>query len=517
MKPMRLFLAQLLLSACLGSAVCSQEPPLATLPAQAPRAQASGPDHARGQSQAEKLPVTTAAEAAAHYYETGMVHFENHRWNLALHDWREAVQLDPKFALAYTWICFTTTDPAEESDARAKAKAAMSAATPPEQLMVKWITGAHENNYVEAIQAMNDLLAAYPKDKRLNFLAGYWLYRQDEYEHSKKPTLQALADDPNYATAYNQLGYLYSRTGEYDKAVEALGKYVQLLPNEPNPHDSYAEVLRLSGRFDEALAHYRMALKIDPTFYISQKELGETYSLMGQEKRARAEYEKAIHDAPSSGLKAEYLQKFALTWIREGKLGEADKAYLDAAEKARAMEQWVWEARAYRVMAMYQTDAAAANKYLDRADAMLTARKDSVAKADLEEEHARILRTRLERNLPADPKAAAQSKVAEAALEELRKLADSSASANIQRTYNGAQGAFLMAQQKYNEAVPHLEEDYINPLSMRLLVVAYRKTKATAKATVMTKKLLDWRIPTIEEALVVPAFRAQEAAVTAKN
>ena len=511
MKSMRLFLAQMLISACLGSVVCSQEPPAAR------PAQAFGPNQAQGQSQGKKLPVTTASEAAARYFETGMVHFENHRWNFALRDWRDAVELDPKFALAYTWICFTATDPAEESDARAKAKAAMSTVTPPERLMVKWITGAHENNYVESIQAMNDLLAAYPKDGRLNFLAGYWLYRQDEYDHSKKPTLQALADDPNYATAYNQLGYLYSRTGDYPKALEALGKYVQLLPNEPNPHDSYAEVLRLSGRFDEALEHYRMALKIDPTFYISQKELGETYSLMGQEERARAEYAKAIHDAPSSGLKAEYLQKSALTWIREAKLGEADKAYLHAAEKARATEQWIWEARAYRMIAMYQPDAALANKYLDQADAMLMARKDSVAKADLEEEHARILRARMERNLPVSPRAAGQSAAAETALEELRKMAESSASANIQRTYNGAQGAFLVAQQKYKAAIPYLEEDYINPLSMRLLVIAYRKTKATANAAVMTKKLLEWRIPTIEEALVVPAFRAQETPVTAKN
>ncbi len=39
----------------------------------------------------------------------------------------------------------------------------------------------------------------------------------------------------HYATAYNQLGYLYSRSREYDKAIEAMEKYVKLLPNEPNP------------------------------------------------------------------------------------------------------------------------------------------------------------------------------------------------------------------------------------------------------------------------------------------
>ncbi len=495
----------MLLSALLGSLASCQE--LSVAPSSQPAA--------ADQAQPQMFPVTTASTAAARYYETGMVHFENHRWNFALRDWHEAVQLDPKFALAYTWICFTTTDPAEESDARSKAKAAMSAVTPPERLMVKWITSAHENNYVEGIQAMNDLLAAFPQDKRLNFLAGYWLYRQDEFERSKKPTLQALADDPNYATAYNQLGYLYSRTGDYDKALEALSKYVQLLPDQPNPHDSYAEVLRLSGRFNDALEHYRMALKIDPTFYISQKELGETYSLMGNEEQARVEYLKAIDQAPSSGLKAEYLQKLALTWVRESKLAEADKAYLDAADRARAMEQWIWQARAHRVMAMYGPDAAAANKHLDQADAILTAKKDSVAKADLDEERARILRVRVERNLPAKP--AASSPVADAALANLKKMAESSASVNIQRTYNGAEGALLMAQQKYKAAIPYLEEDYINPLSMKLLVTAYRKTKATDNAAVLTKKLLEWKIPTIEEALAVPAFRAQEGVVRAKN
>ncbi len=505
MKSMRLFFAPMLFCLPAASLALAQETSAAP-PAQAQSEQAT---------QSQMFPVSTASEAAARYYETGMVHFENHRWNFALRDWREAVDLDPKFALAYAWICFTTTDPAEESDARSKAEAAMSAVTPPEQLMVKWITGAHENNYVQAIQAMNDLVAEFPQDKRLNFLAGYWLYRQDEFERSKKPTLQALADDPKYATAYNQLGYLYSRTGDYDKALEALRKYVELLPDQPNPHDSYAEVLRLSGRFDEALEHYRMALKIDPTFYISQKELGETYSLMGEEDRARVEYLKAIHDAPSSGLKAEYLQKLALTWVREGKPAKADKAYLEAAEKAHAMEQWVWEARAYRVIAMYQPDAAVANKDLDRAEALLAAKKDSVAKADLDEERARILRVRVERNLPAKP--AAHSPVAVAALSDLQKMAASSASVNIERTYNGAAGTMLVAQQKYKAAIPYLEEDYINPLSMKLLVAAYRKTKATANAAALTKKLLDWKIPTIEEALAVSAFRAQEGIVTAKK
>lgn len=457
----------------------------------------------------ERFPVTTSSKAAARYFENGMVNYENHRWNFALRDWHEALELDPNFAMAYTWICFTTTDPAEESKDRAAAKALLDSVTPAEQLAIKWMAGVHENNYIQGIQAMNDLAQMFPRDKRLNFLIGYWLYKQDEYEHSRTFALRALAEDQKYATAYNQLGYLYSRAREYDKAIEAMEKYVKLLPNEPNPHDSYGEMLRLSGRFDDALAQYHIALKIDPTFYISQKELGETYALMGQGERAREEYARAIHEAPGNGLKAEYMQKAAMTWLREQKFDEADKAYDEAAQKAHDMGQWVWEARAHRIKAMYQHDHAIAMAELDRAEAILAEKSDAVAKSDLDEERARILRVRVEQSIAANDLAGAKKTLA-----ELEKMGVSG-SISIQRTYAGADGTLLRAHKKYRDAAGELEQDFINPMSMKLLVTAYQKAGDKAKADECRKRLLDFKIPMVEEALTVFAYRAQQQGVVA--
>jgi tetratricopeptide (TPR) repeat protein len=460
----------------------------------------------------QRLPVTTASAAAARYFENGMVQYEMHRWNFALNDWHEAVKLDPHFAMAHAWISMTTVDPAEEASHREQAKASAGQASRGEQLVIEWVAGIHENRYVDGITAMNDALSMYPHDKRLNFLFGYWLYKQDQYDFAEKLTQRALSEDSNYATAYNQIGYLCSRRGDYAKALEATGKYVQLLPNEPNPHDSYAEMLRLSGRFEEALEQYRMALKIDPTFYISQKELGETYAIMGEREKAREEYSKAVHDAPSDGLKAEYLQKLAMTYIRVGQYRQADQAFLDAAEKARAMQQWVWEARAYRIMAMYGTDPAAAGKNLDKAEALLAARKGSVAQSDLDEEQARIWRVRAERAI-----AAGNLSGASKAVDNLEQMAKSGGSTSIERTYQGAEGTLLVAQRKYSAAVPHLEEDFANPVSIKVLVTAYEKSKARNQAKVLQKKLEDWRIPSIEEALVVPGLRQHDSPVASKK
>ncbi len=457
-----------------------------------------------------KLPVTTSSQAAARYFETGMVHYENHRWNFALRDWNEAIRLDPNFAQAYVWICFTTADPAEEARDRARAKSLIKQVTPGEQLLIRWMAGVHENRYVEGIMAMNDMLAMFPQDKRLNFMVGYWLFRwQDEYEVSKKLTLRALAVDPNYATAYNQLAYLYSRSGDIDKALQYAAKYMELLPNEPNPHDSYAEMLRFAGRYMEALGQYRMALKVDPTFYISQKELGETYALIGEEEQARTEYEKAIQEAPSNGVKAEYLQKLALTYVREKKYAEADTAYLDAAAQAHAMKQWIWEARAHRVMAMYEPNPAAAIKNLDQADALLVQASRSVNQVDLNEEKAHILRVRVERALAAGDRATAEKLVT-----KLERLAGPGSSINTQRTYHGAAGTLLLDQKKYPDAISHLTEDVANPLSMKLLIGAYRETGASGDAAALSKRLQDWKVPSVEEALASDSsMRAGSVAV----
>lgn len=370
-------------------------------------------------------------------------------------------------------------------------------ATPGEQLLIRWMAGVHENRYVEGIMAMNDMLAMFPHDKRLNFMVGYWLFRwQDEYEVAQKLTLRALADDPNYATCYNQLGYLYSRLGDIDKALEYTAKYMELLPNEPNPHDSYAEMLRFAGRYPEALEQYRAALKVDPTFYISQKELGETYSLMGEEEQARTEYEKAIHEAPSDGVKAEYLQKLALTYVRQKEYAEADVAYLDAAEQAHDMKQWIWEARAHRIMAMYEPNHAVAIKNLDRADALLAQASGSVSQLDLGEEKAHVLRVRVERALAAGDRRTAKKLVA-----ELERMASAGSSVNTQRIYHGAAGTLLLDERNYADAISHLQEDVANPLSMKLLITAYRKTGASDEAARLSRKLVDWKVPSTEEAL----------------
>ncbi len=66
-----------------------------------------------------------------------------------------------------------------------------------------------------------------------------------------------------------------------------------------------------------------------------------------------------------------------------------------------------------------------------------------------------------------------------------------------------------MDQKKYEDAIAHLEEDQDNPFSLELLVQAYYQTSQTEKLQETEAKLRGTNVPTMEQALVVPAARAK--------
>lgn len=449
------------------------------------------------------LPVTTSSAKARELYDKGIADYENLYLERCNEDWRAAVKEDPKLALAWAWIAFNSGNPQEVSDARAKAKALAPQLTPGEQLMVAWISKVQEGDFLGGITAMNDMLEMYPHDKHLLYLAGNWLMGENGNDQAQRFMEKALVIDKNYPAALNDLAYVDARNRKFDKAFAAMDRYVALLPKEPNPQDSYGELLRMSGNFEGALTHYRAALKIDPDFVSSQLGLGDTNALMGNQEQARVEYDKAIRFAHTEADRLTYGMQRAMTFVREGNFAEADKNLQEIAETAHAKEQDLQEAQALRQMAEYQADDNAALKHLKLAEESLSHRS-TISTSDRDEEMSRIFRIRAVRAARAGNQA-----LADQALHQLEALANGSRNRVIQSSYHGAAGALLMDQKKYEDAIAHLEEDQDNPFTMELLVQAYYQTFQPDKLHDVEVRLRGTNVPTMEQALVVPAARAR--------
>jgi tetratricopeptide (TPR) repeat protein len=454
---------------------------------------------------AGSMPLTSSSAKARALYEKGMEDYENLYLERCNEDWRAAVNEDPGLALAWAWIAFNSRNPAEVVVAREKAKALLPQVTPGEKLMIQWIAGVQEGNFLAGISAMNDMLAMFPKDKHLLYLAGNWLMLDNgDGAAQQKMFEKALVLDKNYPAALNDLAYVYARNREFSKAFATMDRYVAVLPKEPNPHDSYGELLRMAGHFDESLEHYRMALKIDPNFASSQVGIADTYALMGNQTQARLDYDKAIAQAHNDGDRIDYRMQKATTWVREANAAEADKAFAETAQKAHELGLYLQEAEAHRRMAAYQSDDAAALKHLEAAEDALTHGQD-VSPLDRDEELSRILRHRTVRAGHAGNQEAAQK-----ALHRLETMASGSRDTTLQSSYHGAAGALLAGQEKWSEAIAHLEEDRDDPFSMQLLSRAYYAAGDSVKMHEVEARLRGTNVPTIEQAVVVPEARAQK-------
>jgi tetratricopeptide (TPR) repeat protein len=446
------------------------------------------------------MPVTTSSAEARTLYEKGMQDYENLYLERCNDDWRAAVKADPNLAVAWAWIAFNSSHPEEVSAARAKAKALAPKMNPGEQLMIAWISKVQEGDFIGGISAMNDMLEMYPHDKHLFYLAGNWLMGESGIEQAERMMQKALAIDKNFPAALNDLAYVDARNRKFVNAFAAMDRYVALLPKEPNPQDSYGELLRMAGNFEGSLTHYKAALKIDPDFVTSQVGLGDTYALMGNQEKARVEYDKAINFAHNEADRLAYNMQKAMTWVRDDNFAEADKLFQEIAQTAHAKEQDLQEAQAYRHLAEYQTDDNVALKYLQSAEESLGHR--SISKGDKDEELSRILRNRTVRAAHAG-----NQSLADQSLQQLESLAAGSRNRVIQSSYNGAAGTLLVDQKKFDEAIACLEEDQDNPVSLELLVQAYYQTNQSDKLAQAEARLRGTNVPTMEQAIVVPAAR----------
>jgi Flp pilus assembly protein TadD len=460
-------------------------------------------------AQPDSLPITTSSAAARRNFERAMRLYEDYHVKQSLVYLRQAVTEDPKFGQAFAMIAEMSHEPVEQAAARRRAKNLSARVSPGEQLLIRWIAGAQENNYIQAIASMNDLLAAYPKDRRVAFIAGGWLNSQQRYEQATQVLERALALYPDYPAALNDVAYAYAYTGQFEKAFTAMEKYVALEPDDPNPHDSYGEILRMAGRFDAALEQYRMSVRIDPNFG-SEVGIADTYALMGREQDARDEYDRAMIFAATQSDRIEYELQSAITWIRDNNSNQAEKALNDVGKHAHAAGLALYEAEAQRIEAMDAPDLNSSLKHLQLAQKILQ-EPHELAESDRRGEQAQLLRVQASR--AADAK---DIQTAVKALNQLQAMAEKSRDQTIQLCYHGAAGAVLMAQGSTGEAISELEEDSNNPSSMLLLWRAYSDTGASTQAQVLAKKLSALNVPTVEQALVVPRFRSGFAARVAQ-
>ena len=282
-----------------------------------------------------KIPITTSSEEAKKEFVQGRDMFERLLANDSLQHFDKAVSLDSSFASAELAWANAAPTAKEFFDHLNKAVSLADKVSEGEKLQILATQAGANGDVVKQKEYLEKLVAAFPHDERSHFaLAGYHFGQQEmgeAVEHYKKATELA----PSYSTAFNLLGYAYRQQGDYANAEQAFKKYIELIPNDPNPYDSYAELLLKMGRYDDSIAQYHKALQIDSHWIPGR--FGIAANLMYQNKwpEAEAELQRMADASRNDGeLRTAY---FGMAVVQSD-AGHFDKA-LAAMDKEYAVAQ----------------------------------------------------------------------------------------------------------------------------------------------------------------------------------
>jgi len=292
---------------------------------------AAAPAAAQTSHAAGKIAITTTSEAARADFLKGRTLAENLRLEDSRQYFRSAIGKDPNFAMAHLSLANSAPTGTEFFEHLGHAVKLADKVSPGERLTIKGAEAGANADPAGQLELYQQLVGDYPQDERARFLLGTNYFGRQEYEKAIDEYRRATEVAPDFAPAYNLLGYANRTLGRYDEAEKAFKKYIQLIPDDPNPYDSYAELLMKMGRFDESIAQYRKALGVNPQFSPSYTGIATNLMFQGKYDASRAEAKKLYEKARNDGDKRAAMFATTITYLDEGKtdlaLAELDKQY----------------------------------------------------------------------------------------------------------------------------------------------------------------------------------------------
>jgi tetratricopeptide (TPR) repeat protein len=154
-----------------------------------------------------------------------------------------------------------------------------------------------ENKVQQAFVEFQRAYELNPNNKEvLNAIGIIYLLYYDETEKSVDFFQRAIKVDPDYAEAYNNLGYAHEKLGKFDAAVPFYKKAVSNLIYA-TPEKAFVNMGRTyyrMGRYDDAVTAYKEAIKRAPNLDLSYMGLALCYNATGKYGDASAALSRAI-------------------------------------------------------------------------------------------------------------------------------------------------------------------------------------------------------------------------------
>lgn len=311
------------------SDVFALEDALSAMAAQSLRLQLSGEQSKKFTRRSTQNPDAYDAYMKGRYFwnkrtESGL--------NKGLDYFRQAIQLDPGFAEAYSGVAdsYATLGLYSVLPPRQAFPTAKDAATRALQMddslaaahatlgfiyfYYEWNPAASSKEFLRAFAENPDYAMAHS-------WYGESLAATGQYPQAMAEARRAMQDDPLSLIIGSNAGWTFALAHHYDQAVDTLKKTIDIDPNFPRTHFRLGQVYEMRGQYAMAIPEFEKAVQLsggDPYYAGS---LGHAYAASGNTRQARA-----VLQSLQSRVRRQYVPAYAIALIYTG-LGDKDQAF----------------------------------------------------------------------------------------------------------------------------------------------------------------------------------------------
>lgn len=129
-------------------------------------------------------------------------------------------------------------------------------------------------------------------------LLGQVHYEQENFSEAAGIWEQGLKIDASQPAAYQAMGSIALRKGDYETAITHWRRLPEVEPEWPGAHRAIGLALMHLQRIEEAVPEFELDLKISPDASQAHFLLGQAYFQLERFEEARDQYEAAIQEAP---------------------------------------------------------------------------------------------------------------------------------------------------------------------------------------------------------------------------
>ena len=290
--------------------------------------------------------VTTKSSEAYKYYHEGIRHDLKGDYPKVIEYMEKAVAIDPDFASAYHAMSWAYGNQGYRSEEKKFLKKAMDLSDRLSDREKYNIQGGYylnqgERYYDEAIRVYEKLLELYPDDLSGNNNLGNVYFRTDEWDKAIERYEACLKFGGTDVVFYDSLARNLERKGLLDNARQVLEQYLNNVSANAFIHESLAINYRFQGKYDLALAELHKAQSLDANRYQSIIRKGDIYVHLGDLEKAEEEYKKLLERKESI---ANYQSRLRLGQLNllKGRFKDARKTGQERLEHAERFGQRTW-------------------------------------------------------------------------------------------------------------------------------------------------------------------------------